>query len=82
MTPSAVVRVPFTGELGPDDGNINLGALLGTKNEATDIAPNAGHLTIAPLPTTAPSLLSGVEPGARIHVRRTQTGWTFLDLDR
>ncbi len=68
--------------LGPDDGNVNLAALLGTQNEATDVAPNTGHLTVAPVPTTAPSLLSGAEHGARIHVRRTQTGWTFPDLDR
>jgi len=62
---SITMTIPLT-LLGNDDGNMNLGALIGSPNEPTDIVPSDGHLTLGdpgvPAPPISAALVAAKRP--------------------
>ncbi len=71
------IRVPLA-LLGGDDGFLNAAAVVGTRIEPTDIAPNGGHLKlggtgpVAPYMPAASTRRPNVQPVIPLPWKRTQ----------
>jgi hypothetical protein len=66
-------RIPRSA-LGNDDGFLNAAVIVGTLKEATDIAPNSGHLKVGGT-GTADTKAGTITTRRTNEQRRTGAGW-------